>query len=211
MTATLTAREVFRKAYEHRYTWDENFPGYRADVEIKQGDEVYTGQVRINPDLTPEVTGFDNEEVQQDVYTQMRDIITHRKRSSFDKSHGKNSFSFGETDETGATEILVEGDAMGSNYKIRGEEICLVSRVMGPMAFVINTHDSLDTGDGYVSSQYDAVFRNPKTDEVMRVLEFQDTFEKVGDYYIMTHQKVQEKKDGQAIATEYTFSNIELL
>jgi hypothetical protein len=211
MTTTLTAREVFRKAYEHRYTWDANFPGYTADVEAKQGDEVYTGKVRINSDLTPEVTGFDNEEVQQDVYTQMRDIITHRKRGSFEQSHGKNSFSYGETDDTGATEILVEGDAMGSNYKIRGEEICLVSRVMGRMAFVINTHKSLDTGDGYVASEYDAVFRNPTTDEVMRVLEFQDTFEKVGDYYIMTHQVVQEKKEDQVITTEYTFSNIELL
>jgi hypothetical protein len=211
MTATLTAREVFRKAYEHRYTWDTNFPGYTADVEIQQGDEGYTCQIRINPDLTPEVMGIDNEDVQQDVYTQLRDIITHRKRGSFDQAHGKNSFSFGGTDDTGATEILVEGDAMGSNYKIRGEEICLVSRVMGRMAFVINTHKSLDTGEGYVASEYDAVFRNPNTDEVIRVLEFQDNFEKVGGYYIMTHQRVQEKAEGKVTTTEYNFSNITLL
>ncbi len=211
MTETLTARDQFRIAYEHRYTWDGNFPGYSADVEIKQGDEVYKGQVRINPDLSPEVMGIDNEEVQQDIYTQLRDIITHRKRNSFEQSHGKNSFSFGATDETGAKEILVEGDSMGSNYKIRGKEICLVSRVMGRMAFVINTHNSLDTGEGYIASDYDAVFRNPTTDEVMRVLEFKDTFEKFGDYYVMTNQTVHEKANDQVTTTEFNFSNIKLL
>lgn len=211
MTQTLTARDAFRTAYEHRYTWDENFPGYEADVQIKQGDELYQGHIKINPDLTAEVTGIDNEDVQQDIYTQLRDIITHRKRSSFEKSHGKNTFNFGSTDETGAMEILVEGDSMGSNYKIRGKEICLVSRVMGRMAFVINTRESLDTGEGYIASDYDAVFRNPSTDEVLRILDFKDTFEKIGAYYIMTRQKVEEKTNDQVTTTEFDFSNIKLL
>ncbi|NEO64436.1 MAG: DUF3386 family protein, partial [Moorea sp. SIO4G2] len=38
-------KQVFQAAYENRYTWDDDFPGYKADLEIKQGDEVYTGQV----------------------------------------------------------------------------------------------------------------------------------------------------------------------
>jgi len=54
----------------------------------------------------------------------------------------ENQFSLGKMDETGAVDILVKGDAMGVNYKIR--EPCQVSRVMGRM--VIDTHESLDTG-----------------------------------------------------------------
>ena len=123
MTEQKSARELFQAAYENRYTWDTNFPGYRADVEIKQGDEVYQGEVRINGDLTVEVTGIEDEKVQESVYNQMRDIVTHRKRSQFEKAHGKNEFSLGEADATGAVEILVKGDAMGSNYKVRGTEI----------------------------------------------------------------------------------------
>ena len=90
MTEQQSARELFRAAYENRYTWDENFPGYSADVEIKQGDEVYTGKARINSDLSVEVTGIEDEKVQESVYNQMRDIVTHRKRSSFEKAHGKS-------------------------------------------------------------------------------------------------------------------------
>jgi hypothetical protein len=75
MTEQANARDLFRAAYEHRYTWDANFPGYSADIELKQGDEVYTGHVWIKPDMSVEVSGIEDEEVQQSVYTQMRDIV----------------------------------------------------------------------------------------------------------------------------------------
>lgn len=211
MTEQKSARELFRSAYENRYTWDANFPGYSADIEIKQGDEVYTGNVRIKSDLTVEVTGLEDEKVQESVYNQMRDIVTHRKRSTFEKAHGKNEFSLGEADATGAVEILVKGDAMGSNYKVRGTEICQVSRVMGPMAFTINTNDSLDTGEGYVSTGYNAIFRDAKTGNLKAKREFEETYEKVGNYYVMTRQVVHAIDGDNRITTEFNFSNIKLL
>ncbi|HEY9609923.1 DUF3386 domain-containing protein [Allocoleopsis sp.] len=211
MTEQKSARELFQAAYENRYTWDANFPGYRADVEIKQGDEVYKGEVRIKDDLTVEVTGIEDEKVQESVYNQMRDIVTHRKRSTFEKAHGKNEFSLGESDTTGAVEILVKGDAMGSNYKVRGTEICQVSRVMGPMAFTINTNESLDTGEGYVSTGYNAIFREAKTGNLKTKREFEESYEKVGNYYVMTRQVVHAIDGGNRLTTEFNFSNIKLL
>ena len=47
MNLTLTAEQLFRQAYENRYTWDENFSGYEADVTMKTGDVSYTGKVKI--------------------------------------------------------------------------------------------------------------------------------------------------------------------
>ena len=211
MTEPKSARELFQAAYNNRYTWDENFPGYSADVEIKQGNEVYTGKVRINGDLSVEVSGFQDEKVHESIYNQMRDIVTHRKRTLFEKAHGKNEFSLGETDSTGAIAILVKGDAMGSNYKVRDTEICHVSRVMGPMAFTINTEESLNTGEGYVSSVYHAIFRHPKTGDLLAKREFEDTFEKVGNYYLMTRQMVHSIEEGGRTTTEFNFSNIKLL
>ncbi|WP_293122819.1 DUF3386 domain-containing protein [Microcoleus sp. bin38.metabat.b11b12b14.051] len=211
MTEPANARDLFRAAYEHRYTWDANFPGYSADIELKQGDEVYTGHVSIKPDMTVEVSGIADEEVKQSVYTQMRDIVTHRKRSSFEQSHGKNTFTLGEKDSTEAVDILVQGDSMGSNYKIRGLSISQVSRVMGRMAFVIDTHKSLETPEGSLASHYDAVFRNPQTNEIVRELEFEDTFDKIGDYYVMTNQVVRSKEKGQLTTTEFNYSNVKLL
>ncbi|MDJ0647643.1 MAG: DUF3386 domain-containing protein [Xenococcaceae cyanobacterium MO_188.B19] len=212
MTDNNIARDRFRSAYENRYTWDENFPGYTTQVELKQGEEVYTGIIKVDQDLSVEVTGIEDEKVQESVYNHLRDVITHRKRSSFEKAHGKSTFSLGEEDTTGAVEILVKGDSMGSNYKIRGTEICQVSRVMGPIAFVINTSDSLDTGEGYISTGYNAIFRDSKTNDLKGKREFKETYEKFGNYYLPTHQVIESlDKEGQKTITEFTFSQTRLL
>ncbi|WP_414587346.1 DUF3386 domain-containing protein [Scytonema sp. PCC 10023] len=211
MTHPTTARQLFQTAYESRYTWNENFPGYSADVQLVQENEVHTGKIRINGDLSVEVTGVADEQVEEGIYTQLRDIVTHRKRTSFDESHAKHEFSFGQEDPDGAIEILVKGDSMGSNYKVRGKEISQVSRVMGRMGFIIDTHESLDTGSGYIATRYDAIFRNSKTNEVTSVLKFEDSYEKIGNYYVMTKQVVQEYKDGTRTTTEFSYSNIKLL
>ena len=215
MTVQTTPRELFQIADESRYTWDENFPGYTADVQLiysstGHGSEVYMGKIRINRDLSVEVTGVAEKQVEEGIYTQLQDTITHRKRASFEQNHSQHEFSQGETDATGAVEILLKDD-MDSIYKIRGKEICQVSRVMGRMAFVIDTHESLDTGFGSIASRYEAIFRNIKTNKVSSLLKFEDTYEKIGNYYLMSKQVVQEYKDGERSTTEFSYSNIKLL
>ena len=211
MSEVKNAREIFQVAYENRYTWDDNFPGYTAKLEVKQGDEVYHATIVVDNNLSVEVNDIDDEQVKESVYNQMRDIITHRKRSSFAKAHGKSTFSLGEEDTTGAVEIFVKGDAMGSNYRVRGKEICQVSRVMGPMAFTINTKDSLDTGAGYISTGYDAVFRNAKTNELTGKRDFAEVYEQVGDYYLPRRQVIYAiDKGGEKTTTEFNFSELKL-
>lgn len=207
-----TARDRFRAAYEQRYTWDSNFPGYKTKLELKQGDETYAAEIKVNSDLSVEVTGIEDEKVAESVYNHMRDVITHRKRNTFENAHGKNSFTLGEEDSTGAVEILVKGDSMGSNYKIRGTEICQVSRVMGPMAFVINTNESLDTGEGYIATGYNAIFRDSKTNALKAKREFDESYEKLGEYYVPKHQTIESiDPDSEKITTEFIFSESQLL
>jgi len=206
-----SARELFKAAYENRYTWDKNFPGYTADVRLQQGDELYTGTVRINPNLSVEVTGVDDEKVKEDILNQLREITIHRVRRTFDESHGKNTFDFGETDETGTVEILVGGKAMGDRYKIRTNEVCLVHRHIHGIVVTINTLSSLDTGEGYLANRYDSVYHDVITGELKGASQFEDSYEKVGDYYIMTHRTIHSEQDGKPISTEFSFSNVKLL
>jgi hypothetical protein len=44
-----------------------------------------------------------------------------------------------------------------------------------------------------------------------RELEFEDNYEKIGDYYVMTRQVVRSRENGQIIATEFNFANVKLL
>ena len=224
------ARELFQAAYENRYTWDSNFPGMTANVSVAIDGVARTGKAKINADLTVEVSMDEPQlierttrtpsgeektvsvdEGQEWLYNQLRDVVTHRKRKTFEEAHGKSSFNLGATDESGAVEILVTGDSMGSNYKVRGNEISMVSRVMGRIGFVINHLGHLDTGEGYVSSLYTAVFRNPMNDEIVRQARFEDTYEKLGNYYVMTKQVVSSNEQGKTKNYEIVFTDIQLL
>lgn len=212
MTVPPTAREVFRAAYENRYTWDADFPGFRADVALIQGDTTHRGIVQVNADLSIAVSGLSDESVRSALAARLRDLVTHRQRSPFEQIHGKNTFSFGQTDADGAVEILVTGEAMGSRYKVRDRQIVLVHRVMGRMAFTITHSQSLNTPQGYAATHYQAVFSHPETHAVLRTATFEDTYEPIEGYYLMTRQVVHSQEPGQIPSTTtFAFSNIQLL
>jgi Protein of unknown function (DUF3386) len=219
MTVQTTAGVLFQTAYESRYTWDENFPGYSADVQLLQGRDVYTGTIHINCDLAVEVTGVADQQIEEGIYIQLQETVTRCKRYNFQQSHSQHEFTLGETDETGSVTVLVKGESIDSQYKIRDRKICQENRVMGRMALVIDTMGYLDTGSGYIANRYDVVFCNSRTNEVTSVLKFTDTYQKFGDYYIMTKQVVAEYENALSEAslqeaysiTEFTYSNIKLL
>ncbi len=55
------------------------------------------------------------------------------------------------------------------------------------------------------------VFRNPQTQEIIRELEFEDTFEKFGNYYMMTRQVIHSKEADKLMTTEFNYSQVKLL
>ncbi|MEQ8382306.1 MAG: DUF3386 domain-containing protein [Coleofasciculus sp. A1-SPW-01] len=207
-----SARDFFRAAYENRYTWDNNFPGYTADVTFKQDDQVVTGKVRVNPDMKAEVFDVEDEDAKQAIHSQLWETAIHRVRRSFEDTHGKNTFSFGDTDETGAVELLMGGKAEGDRYKVRDNEVTHVHRHIHGVVVTINTFSSHNTGEGYLSHRYDSVYHDPKTGEQKGGKSvFEDNYEKVGDYVILTQRIIRTETDGKESVQEFNFSNIKLL
>ncbi|MEB3148674.1 MAG: DUF3386 domain-containing protein [Sphaerospermopsis sp.] len=213
MTVTqLSAQELFRAAYENRYTWDSSFPGYTADVTYKYDDKVTTAKLIINAELKAEVLGVADEEIQKAIHSQAWEIAIHRIRRSFTDTHGENSFSYGDTDLTGAVEIFVGGKAAGDKYKVRNNEVCLVHRQIHGVVVTINTFSSHQTGEGYLSHTYDSVYHDPNTGaQKGGRSEFTDEYEKVGNYYIMNRREIRTETNGQKSIQEFIFSNIKLL
>lgn len=212
MPQTLTAQDLFRAAYENRYTWDNSFPGYRATVTLKDGGITHRGQVRINPDLTFEVLNIDDETAQRMVKSQLWEITIHRARHSFEATHGDNTFELGKTDDTEAVEVLVSGAAMGNRYKVRDNTVCFVHRQIRDVIVNIHTFATLTTDEGYLSTGYRSIYLDPETG-MRKGAEtiFEDTFEKVGGYYLLVRRSIQTEEEGDLQVTELQFSNLKLL
>jgi hypothetical protein len=212
MTESRSAQELFQAAYENRYTWEPNFPGYTASVEFKYGDRVLTGNVVVKANLSAEVKGIEDDEVRKSIIGQLREVAIHRVRRTFTETHGMNTFAYGETDATGAIEILLPEKPMGDRYKLRNNEVCHVHRHLHGIMVTIDTFSSHDTGEGYLSHRYDSIYADPETGEIKsdKIL-FEDNYQKVGNYQILSQRIVQSVEDGKPVTTEFNFSNIELL
>jgi hypothetical protein len=211
VAASHEAQALFQAAYENRYTWDANFPGYTADVTVTQGDQTYTGKMCIKADYTFETTDTSDAKALELIKGQVWEIAVHRARRSFADTHGKNTFAFGETDATGAIEIIMGGKAEGDRYKLRDNEVCMVYRHIHGVVVTINTTHSHQTDAGYLSHTYDSVYHDAKTGEFKESSEFEDIYEKIGGYYILTSRVITGTTNGQKVPTTYTFSNIQTL
>jgi hypothetical protein len=213
MTATqISAQELFQAAYQNRYTWDENFPGYTADITYKFDSQELTGKVRIDSNLKAEVLDVEDEAAKKAIHNQAWEIAVHRVRRSFEKTHGENTFSYGETDETGAVEIILGGKSTGDKYKVRNDVVTLVHRHIHGVVVTINTFSIHETGTGYLSHTYDAVYHDPNTGEQKGGRsEFTDEYTKVGNYHILNRREIRTETDGNISIQEFIFSNLELL
>lgn len=210
-TIALSARDIMRAAYENRYTWDANFPGYTAEVTFGQGTETHTAQVRIDADYKFEVSGIEDEDAKKAINSQVWEIAVHRVTRPFEETHAKNTFELGETDETGAVELLVAGKSTGDKYKVRDSVVTLVHRHIHGVVVTINTLDTYDTGAGYLSSEYDSIYSDPKTGEVKGAQStFSDSYAKIGDYHILTQRVIKSADPNQPDMT-FAFANIQLL
>jgi hypothetical protein len=211
MTLTITAQDMFRQAYENRYTWDENFPGYTADVTMTTGETTCTGKVKINRDLSFEVEGIEEEDCAKAIKNQLWEITIHRVNHSFAETHGENTFALGEKDDTGAVKILVGGAGAGNYYKLRDDTVCFVHRRIGNKIVNIDTTKTLNTDKGYLALEYNSIYINPETNETISPkTEFFDKFELVGNYYLLTNRQIVTESE-QPQVTEFTFTNISFL
>lgn len=208
----IAAQDLFRAAYENRYTWDQGFPGYTADVTYTDNGQVYLGKAKVGADLKPEVAGIDDEAAQKAIHGQLFEVAIHRVRRSFDATHGANTFRYGDTLADGSVEILMGGKAEGDKYHLRDNEVSMVHRHIHGVVVTIHTFSSHDTGSGYLSHRYDSVYHDPQSGAQKGGLStFEDNYEAVGGYYILSHRHIETTSaDGPQIQ-DFVFSNLALI
>lgn len=193
--ATASALDLFRTAYEHRYTWDQQFPGYSAEVSVRYDRGLYHGLVQVNPDLSVVVKNVDSEVVSQLIANQLQMEVTHRKQADFETVHGQHTFELEGTDKTGAVQVREVGDEMESYYKVQNQKITQVNRVMGDIAVTVNTLGFETPPEGYLADHYQAVFKT-QTGKVLEKDDVRDFHEKIGKYYLLTNRAIRSVEQG---------------
>ncbi len=212
---TVSAEAIFRDAYANRYTWDENFPGYRAEVRVKDGEATYQGKTHLHSDFGITVENVRETEVQQLIAAQLQMSATHLRRAPFEQLHGQNQFEQTGVDATGAMEIKEIGDESDSFYKVKDHQIQQVNRTLGNFKVEVNTIDSMRTAQGYLPTRFQVIFRDDATGEVVERDDVRDTYTEVSGYYFLSKREartgVEERSFNKLLPdTVVEFSKIEL-
>jgi hypothetical protein len=194
--AAVSAEEAFRAAYDYRYTWDEDFPGYSAEVSTNYKEELDQGIVRVNPNLSVEVANIERDDLRELIENQLRMEVIHRRRVPFEELHGGNSFELAGTDESGTLTIREVGDEEDSVYKVRNDVIMQVNRTFGDVAVTVDTIGTIRPPEGYLVTHFQTEFRDAETGEIIEKQDVRDFYEKIGSYYLLTNRTIRKTEAG---------------
>ncbi|MEC4986832.1 MAG: DUF3386 family protein [Oscillatoria sp. PMC 1068.18] len=207
-----SATDLFRAAYENRYTWDKNFPGFSADVSINHQGILAQGIVRVSPDLEVEVININSKYLRELIANQFRMEIIHRQSLPFAEAHKNATFQLAKTELSSAATTIVEiGDEMNSYYQVKDKVITQVNRKFGDIAVTVDTLGITENPEGYLVTHFQTIFRDANTGEILEREDVRDFHEKIGQYYLLTNRTIRyaEKENPEAKLTPDTSMRIE--
>jgi hypothetical protein len=191
-----TGREVFETAYNERYTWDENFPGYQAEVSVNDGGKIEQGLVRVTPDLEVSVLNISDKDIRDLVKEQLQMEVIHRKSVPFDRRHENSTFELEEIDELGAAKIKEMGEKSNPSYKVQDNQIVQVNRSFDDVALTVDVVGTIKTPEGFLPIHTQTVYRDADTGEILQQNDVRDFYEKIGGYYLLTNRTIRRSKEG---------------
>ena len=59
----INCKEIFRKAYENRYTWKNEFNGYKGKCIFFINKNIHEGEFLIGKDFKPNIQNIEDEEI----------------------------------------------------------------------------------------------------------------------------------------------------
>ena len=207
--------QLFKAAYENRYTWEPDFSGYEGNCSWTDGKKTIKGTFSLGKDFKASVNEIDDEQRKKAISSQLWEVAIHRVRRSFEQTHGKNTFTFGDKNEIGS-EILVGGKNAGDKYRVKNDIVTMVYRHIHGNLIVILTEDVIHTDDGYLSKNYSSQYLDPVSKKDLKGKSFyKDDFIplfKGGPWVLACRSIHQESLEGSILNKEiFSFSELKSL
>ncbi len=210
----INCREIFRKAYESRYTWNGNFKGYRGKCIFLSNNNMHTGSFVLGKDFKPNIQKIEDENIIKNIASQLFEVCIHRVKREFESAHSENNFNLLKNSESGI-EMIVKGKNQGDKYRVKNNCINKVYRKIHGTIIEIYVDEFLDTGIGSLSRKYTSQQIDPNTLLAnSQKLEYEDEFVNVGkeDYWILNSRTIKYlNQNHKEEKQKYVFEDLILL
>ncbi|BAZ44209.1 hypothetical protein NIES4102_12160 [Chondrocystis sp. NIES-4102] len=188
------AENIFKNAYNNRYTWNQDFPGYTAKVVATYEGKEDIGNVVVTPTLEIKVENIEDPMILDLINNQLMMEINHRQNIPFKQLHESSQFIVKEID-SGVANIEKQGEELAS-YKVQNDKIIQVNRLMkNNVSVTVDTLKTIDTPSGYLASEYLSTIKDAQKNQLIQEVYSIDEHQKVGGFYILNSRKLYFSKD----------------
>ena len=176
----LNCKEIFKEAYENRYTWPNKFNGYSGKCIFVENGKSIEGEFILDSNFKPKITNISDKNIVKGISSQLFEVAIHRVKREFTEVHKNNNFKFiGESEKGMKVEVL--GKNQGDKYMIKDKKINMVFRKIHGVVIEIFVQEFIDTGDGFLSNKYSSQQLDVETFEPKsEILEYEDNFVNLG-------------------------------
>ena len=210
----INCNEIFRKAYENRYTWKHEFNGYKGNCIFFFNKEIHQGEFLLGKDFKPNIQKIEDEKIVKSIASQLFEVSIHRVKREFKSVHSENNFNFLKNSESG-TEMSVSGKNQGDKYRVKNDCINMVYRKIHGTIIEIFVEEFLDTGIGSLSKKYSSQSIDPDTLKAKsQKLEYKDEFINIDeeDYWILNSRTIKYLNQNQEEEIQkFVFEDLSLL
>ena len=210
----INCKEIFKKAYENRYTWKNDFHGYKGKCIFLTNNNIHKGDFVLGKDFKPNIRKIDDEKVVKSISSQLFEVCIHRVKREFKSVHSENNFNFLKNSEFGI-EMIVSGKNQGDKYRVKNDCINMVYRKIHGTIIEIFVEEFFDTGIGSLGKKYSSQEINPDTLKAKsQKLEYVDEFTNIGeeDCWILNSRTIKYLNQNQEEETQkFVFKDLSLL
>ena len=210
----INCREIFRKAYENRYTWKNDFNGYKGKCIFLTNNNIHKGNFLLGKDFKPNIQKIEDQKIVKSIASQLFEVCIHRVKREFESVHSENDFNLLKNSESGI-EMIISGKNQGDKYRVKNKCINKVYRKIHGTIIEIFVEEFLDTGKGYLSKKYSSQQIDPITSKAKsQKLEYKDEFVNIGekDCWILNSRTIKYLNQNQKEETQkFVFEDLCLL
>jgi Protein of unknown function (DUF3386) len=212
--AANAAEAQFKAAYEKRYAWDKNFPGFTADVAVKYGTDYIQGSITLQSDLGFKTEKILDQQVSNLIASQVQMVAGQFDWQPFEVVHKGNMFKLLSSDQPGIVQIEESNEQVTTLFRLAGDRLFQVNRNIGDTALELKAIDFKKTAQGEIPSHFNITLRDIASGNIVEQDDVRDTYEKIGNYYLLSKREVRTdlENPGKKLLAEYsvTFTNLQL-
>jgi hypothetical protein len=176
---------LFTDAIAHRAEW-RDFPGFSAELDGHLDGRPFTGKVTVQKDGSVELE-TDDPAAKTWLQDQLDSLVMHRLAQPASDTAGAHTprLHFADLADNHPLGRLmaIEGDAMGSSYRVKDQQITVVNRRMGKQNMTITVLDSDKNPEGrFLPHSYVVNYWDAATGKLNRVETFQERSTRKGSW-----------------------------